>query len=57
MSDDAAAGGAGPLLVTVACTFDPLGLCGPLQLWLQQLAGLPIQLRWVGYGSVRQRVA
>ena len=38
--------------VVVACTFDPLGLQGPLTVWLKQLTGLRCQLSWVGYGMV-----
>ena len=34
----------------IACTFDPLGLHGPLQTWLHALTGLRCTLSWVGYG-------
>ena len=36
--------------VVIACTFDPLGLQGPLQVWLRQLTGLPCDISWIGYG-------
>lgn len=38
--------------VTIACTFDPLGLQGPLQVWLRRLTGQCCVLSWVGYGMV-----
>ena len=36
--------------VVIACTFDPLGLQGPLHVWLRQLTGLPCDISWIGYG-------
>ena len=36
--------------IVVASTFDPFGISGPLQLWLERLAGFRPRLRWVGYG-------
>ena len=38
--------------VVIACTFDPLGLQGPLHTWLQRLTGQRCALHWVGYGMV-----
>ena len=38
--------------IVVACTYDPLGLQGPLQVWLRQLTGYSCELQWVGYGMV-----
>ena len=38
--------------VVVACTFDPLGLQGPLHTWLRRLTGQRCSLHWVGYGMV-----
>ena len=38
--------------VVIACTFDPLGLQGPLHVWLRRLTGLRCELSWVGYGMV-----
>ena len=36
--------------VVIACSFDPLGLQGPLQVWLHQLTGLRCALHWIRYG-------
>lgn len=41
-----------PTNVVIACTFDPLGLYGPLQTWLEVLTGLRCSLQWIGYGVV-----
>jgi hypothetical protein len=41
-----------PVRVVVACTYDPLGLQGPLHVWLRELTGLRCELAWVGYGMV-----
>ena len=38
--------------VVVAVTFDPFGLCEPLQIWLRRLTGLSAAVLWVPYGSV-----
>jgi hypothetical protein len=38
--------------VVVAVTFDPFGLCEPLQIWLRQLTGLSAAVLWTPYGSV-----
>ena len=40
--------------VVIACTYDPLGLQGPLNVWLGQLTGLRCTLDWVAYGTVLQ---
>lgn len=40
------------LPVVVACTFDPLGLQGPLTVWLRRLTGLRASVQWIGYGMV-----
>ena len=44
---------AGPPITTVviACTYDPLGLQGPLSVWLRQ-TGLRCDLHWIAFGSV-----
>ena len=38
--------------VVVAVTFDPFGLCEPLQIWLRRLTGLSAAVLWTPYGSV-----
>ena len=38
--------------IVLACSYDPLGLQGPLQVWLHRLTGLPATLDWVGYGML-----
>ena len=38
--------------VCVAVTFDPFGLCGPLQIWLRRLTGLSSAVLWTPYGDV-----
>ena len=43
--------------LVVACTFDPLGLFAPLQIWLQRLTGLSIAPQWVGYGVVSEALS
>lgn len=46
------ADGTPKIRVVIACTFDPLGLQGPLQVWLRRLTGLPAEVAWIGYGMV-----
>ncbi|CAK0830985.1 unnamed protein product, partial [Prorocentrum cordatum] len=41
-----------PLRVVLACSFDPVGLSGPLSVWLERLVGLPVALQYVGFGAV-----
>ena len=38
--------------VVIAVTFDPFGLCEPLQIWLRRLTGLSAAVLWTPYGSV-----
>eukprot|EP00966_Prymnesium_polylepis_P158300 3658957-Prymnesium_polylepis.1 len=40
-----------PQQVVVACTFDPLGFQGPLNVWLERLVGLRTSVQWTGYGT------
>ena len=49
--------GLAPTRIVVACTFDPLGLQGPLHVWLHSLTGLRCEISWVGYGMVLDAVA
>ena len=41
-----------PRRLVIASTFDPLGIEGPLHVWLSSLTGLCAQVSWVGYGMV-----
>ena len=38
--------------VVVACSYDPLGLQGPLAVWLRRLTGQRCAVHWIGYGLV-----
>lgn len=42
--------------IVIACTFDPLGLTGPLTTWLKKLVGFRCTVHWVGYGMVFEAV-
>ena len=43
--------------VVIACTYDPLGLQGPLQVWLNACTGFDCELSWVGYGMVTEALS
>ena len=45
-------GGSAPASVVIACSYDPLGLQAPLQVWLQRLTGQRCALHWVAYGML-----
>ena len=44
--------GTEPASVVIACSYDPLGLQGPLTVWLHSLTGQRCALRWVAYGMM-----
>ena len=43
-------------LVVIGCTFDPLGLQGPLTVWLDHLTGLRSEIQWLPYGMVTESI-
>ena len=43
--------------MVVGCTFDPLGLQGPLSVWLDQVTGLRCEIQWLPYGVVTESIS